>query len=149
MELEKISAEQIHAVLADAVVMLPKLAQQRDDYKTKCEELQAKVASYERRGAIDKLATDMREKGLDSGKSHEELMTDLEVWAQQGKLAEVQRAVELTGPDMGQKIAQVYNDGAGSETDLTRYLGSGGGSDNGGGSGGSGSDFMRFLLSGQ
>lgn len=136
--MEKISAEQALSIFEDAVTALPKLAHERDNWKSKYKVEAAKVASYERRDAINKIASAMIDKNLDGGASHGELVEHLEVWAQQGKLAEVERAVELAGPDMGRKIAQVHDSGGG------------GGYEGGGETGvsGSGGDFVRYLLDG-
>lgn len=141
MAQEKLSQETVLTIFGDAAAALPKLAEDRDAHKARADAAEAKLASYERRDTVQKIAYAMTEKGLDGGASHQELCERLEVWAQQGKLAEVQRAVELAGPDMGQKIAQVYDGGGGV----------GGGSYEPGmdpGTSGSGSDFMRYLLDG-
>lgn len=113
MSTEKVSAEQVFAVFAEAPEAIRKLASSRDEWKAKYEAEHEKVASYERRGVIEKMASQMIDKGMDGGATKEELMTRLEGWAAQNKLAELQMAIELNGPDMGQKIATVY-DGTGT-----------------------------------
>ncbi len=139
MTQEKISAEAAMTVFEDAIMVLPKLAQDRDGWKTRAETAEAKLASVERRDTVQKIATAMSEKGLDGGATHQELCERLEVWAQQGKLAEVQRAVELAGPDMGQKIAQVYDSGGGAD-DYESGVSPG--------TSGSGADLVRYLMDG-
>lgn len=94
------------------------------------EALRQKIASFERAETIKKIASDMHEKGLLLDLSSSELEDRLMHWDQQGKLAEIQRAVEWTGPDMGDKIAQVRDEGL---------------RQGGGGSVGT-SDFERYLM---
>ena len=99
----KVSAEDVLKIAADAPAVIRKLAAERD-------EAVSKLASIERRQAVEKLAHQMHEKGLELDTPEGELAERLMAWAEQGKLAEVQRAVDLTGPDMGRKIAQVHDD---------------------------------------
>lgn len=134
--MEKISAEQLLAVFGEAPTVIRKLASERDMALAERDEAKAKLAAYDRRDTVEKIANAMIEKGLDRGVSREELVSGLEALAEQGKLAEVQHAVDLVGPDMGQKIASVYQEGLPNYT-VTE-----------GGVGGHGGDLMNFIMGG-
>ncbi len=131
--MDKISSEHVGALMEDAGNALLKLAGERDALLAKNVELEAQVAKVATGERVEKVASAMIEKGLDSGLDRDSLVSSLHGWAAQGKLAEVERAVELHGPDMGTKIAQVYDGEAGAATSE-------------GTAGGNGGDFMRFIL---
>ncbi len=121
--MEKVSQEDVLKLAAEAPAIIRKLASERDEAVTK-------LAAMEQRKAVEKLASQMHEKGINSHVPLDDLATQLEGWAAQGKLAEVQRAVEFVGPDMGQKIATVTHDDVGD------------------GNGADGGELVRFLLGG-
>ena len=100
--MEKISHEEVLKFASEAPGIIRQLASERDTAL-------AKLASFEQRQAVEKLAAQMHEKGISQHVAVSDLADQLEGWAAQGKLAEVTRAVEMVGPDMGQKIAQVSN----------------------------------------
>lgn len=116
--MEKISNEQISQVLHEAPGMIRALVSENETLRTK-------VANMERREQADKLAEAMHAKGLGLDKTAEELSDDLVKAAEQGKLETIRTAVEMVGPDMGEKIgaAGTSPSGMGSgESDLERFL---------------------------
>lgn len=105
--MDKISAEQKQAILAEVPNVLRGLAEERDMWRDKC-------AAYELRGNVEKLASQMVEKGLESG-SVRELADRLEKQASEGQidLRRISDAVELVGPNMG-KLASISDESDGS-----------------------------------
>lgn len=116
--MEKLSKEQISEVLSEAPGVIRALVSEN-------ETLRAKVAHMERRDQAEKLAEAMHEKGLELDVTHEALTDRIEKIAEQGKLESFQQAVDLVGPDMGSKMAQLSNnDGqhAAVGSDFERFL---------------------------
>lgn len=115
--MNKLSAEQRQAVLAEVPGVLRKVAHERDMYKAQLEAIQGRTA-------VEKLASAMIEKGVRSGTVHS-LADELEKQAAAGDidLATTTRAVELVGTDMG-KRAHVNDEVSGSSggSDLERYM---------------------------
>jgi hypothetical protein len=115
--MNKISAEQKEAILAEVPQVLRSLAEERDMYRDKC-------AAYELRTTVDKLAGQMIDKGLETG-TVQELADRLEKQASTGQvdLKRMSDAVELVGPNMG-KFAHVADeiDGSASTSELERFL---------------------------
>jgi len=105
-------------LLEAAPPALRKLASERDFYKEKC-------AKLERREAAEKVATVMQQKGIDTDTPFETLVDRMEKAAEQGKLEQIQAAVDMVGPDMGTKMAQIAGGedriSAGS-SDLERFI---------------------------
>ncbi len=117
--MEKLSQQEID-VLKEVPATLNKLAAERDFYKDK-------AAAYERRDEAVKVAQAMHEKGINTDVEFSDLVGRLEKQAEAGKLDEISRAVEMVGPDMGQKIASLSEPGSpgsggGSVSDLERYV---------------------------
>ena len=100
--MEKLSSEQVTALLEDAAHNLRKVAAERDT-------LLQEVASLRRHQDAEKLASVMQEKGLHQDWSREDLVQHLEKAAQQdpGRYNTIREAVDLIGPDMGAKIASL------------------------------------------
>lgn len=82
----------------------------------------AKVAAYELRERTTKLAASMHEKGIEVDVPAAKLAEHLAELAQTGKLAEYERAVELVGPDMGQKIGSLGGRQSTGVDPLTNFL---------------------------
>ena len=118
--MNKISNEQISQVLHEAPGMIRALVSENASLRTK-------VANMERREQAEKLAEAMHAKGLRLDKTAEDLAVDLEKAAEQGKLEAIREAVDMVGPDMGEKIGSIGNNDAQSAM---------------------GSDFERFLVGG-
>lgn len=114
--MEKISHEKMAQVLAEVGPVLRKVAAERD-------ELKEKIASYERRDRAMKVASEMHQKGLNTDQSLDKLAASLADADKQGKLATIEAAVEMVGPDMSTKIATI-NEQAPSAgvSDLERFL---------------------------
>jgi len=116
--MKKISSEQISQVLSEAPGVIRALVSEN-------ETLRAKVAHMERRDQAEKLAEAMHTKGLELDVTHEDLVDRLEKAAEQGKIETIREAVDMIGPDMGAKMAQLSNnDGqhAAVGTDFERFL---------------------------
>lgn len=115
--MNKISMTKVAEVLADAAAVIRQVTQERD-------EAVSKLASVERRQEVEKLAAQMKEKGLSSDPT-EHLIENLEKAASEGRLDKLKDAVELVAPDMWSKFASPSDDRrdlGGAGTDLERYL---------------------------
>ena len=114
----KISSAEVAQVLGAASETLRKQA-------SYIESLESQVSSMRRRDDAEKLAQVMHHKGIDTDVPVEQLTERLEKLAEQGKFETFRDAVDLVGPDMGTKIAQLDNSeersGIGS-SDLERWL---------------------------
>lgn len=116
--MNKISNAQMAEVLSDAATTLR--AQQ-----AYIGELEEKLASKETRERVEKLASAMHQKGLELDVTVSDLADCLEKAAEQQKLDVIEEAVNLTGPDMGSKLASLTHDvtgGSSGSTDLERYI---------------------------
>lgn len=116
--MNKLSNAQIAEVLTDASATLR--AQQAH-----ISDLEEKLASKERRERVEKLASEMHRKGLELDTSVESLADRLEKTAAAGNLEAVEHAVDLVGPDMGTKLAQLTSDEPGTSSassDLERFI---------------------------
>lgn len=98
--MDKISAEKIIQVLGPIPGTLRKLASERDFWK---KEAQSRIRKEE----AAKVATAMHDKGLETDIPFDTLVERLEKAAEQGQLGRVADAVNMLGPDMGKKIAQL------------------------------------------
>jgi len=91
------------------------------------ESLESRLGRLQRRDEAEKLAYVMHSKGIDTDVPIEQLTERLEKLAEQDirKFYNFQDAVELVGPDMGTKLAQLNNSeersGIGG-SDLERWL---------------------------
>ena len=89
-------------------------------------ELETKLAERNQRDRVEKLAGEMHRKGLELDVPVNALADRLEKAAEAGKLEVAELAVDLVGPDMGQKLASLTNDdgpGASSAaSDLERFI---------------------------
>jgi len=115
--MEKISDAQIVEVLQDAAGTLR-------NQQAYINELEEKLASGEKRDQAEKVAAEMHRKGLELDVSIDELADRLEKVGE-AKLATIEQAVDMVGPDMGSKIGHVNNDVSGASSDsndLERYI---------------------------
>lgn len=114
--MDKLSAAQVHEVLAEVPGTLRKLAAERDFYR----DAFLKNASRQR---IEKVASMMIDKGIKSG-SVEDVANEIEKQAAAGdlNLATMEKAVELVGPDMG-KRASLSDEASGTtgSSDFERF----------------------------
>lgn len=116
--MDKLSAEQVHEVLNEVPGVIRGLVERNT-------QLEEKVAAYEMRGRVVKLAGEMHRKGLDLDVPIETLADRLEKSAQEGKIGEWEKAVALVAPDMGTKMASVTGDEQRSSlgsSDFERFL---------------------------
>jgi len=116
--MDKVSSEQIVELFGHVPDTLRKLASERDFWK---KEAQVRI----RRDEAEKVAHAMHDKGIEMDTPFETLVDRMEKAAEQGKLAEIERAVDYVGPDMGRKLAQLSNDervDASGADPLTQYI---------------------------
>lgn len=102
--MNKISTQQKQAVLAEVPTVLRALVEERDMYKSK-------LAAYETRNRVEKLASQMIDKGIEEG-SVKELADRLEKQAAHGdiNLNTLTDAVELVGANMMRKNAHLSDE---------------------------------------
>ena len=118
--MDKVSSQQIAEVLADSAATLRSQQEVIND-------LREKLASRSMRDRTEKLAHSMHEKNLETDVSVEVLADRLEklAGAAPGKLDTLEHAVDLVGPDMGMKVAQLTSDGMpqdGLASDFERFI---------------------------
>lgn len=117
--MEKLSNEKVAELLTDASQTIRK-------YAAENKALKEKLAEKELRERAEKVASEMHTKGVRLDVPREELVDQLQKEALAGRLGEIERAVEMIGPDMG-KFAQVNNTNddqrnSPSSSELERYL---------------------------
>jgi hypothetical protein len=98
--MQKLSAEQIQGVLSKVPETLRKLASERDYWR---KEAETRIRHEE---AL-KVANAMHEKGMEQHVPLDILVERMEKAAERGELKDIERAVDLVGPDMGAKLAQL------------------------------------------
>lgn len=109
--MEKLSSEKVAKVLRDAQTALLTVTEERD-------KLAAENAAMKQRAECEKLAADMHAKGLESDKSIDELAESLSKEAEAGNLGEIQRAVEMIGPNMSFASKTANHDAPGGGNDV-------------------------------
>ncbi len=115
--MKKLSAEQMQQVFGQVPGTLRKLAAERDFWK---KEAQGRIQTDE----CEKVARQMLDKGISDAPLNE-LVEQLEKAAASGRLEKIAEAVELVGPNMGQKIASLTNDDgqvSGASSEFERFL---------------------------
>lgn len=117
--MEKVSQEQVLEVMEKVGHAIRGLTAERD-------EAVAKVAMYERRFEAEKVASVMIQKGA-TNDSYEHVVEQMEKAAERGELDVIRRALDLSGPDMGEKVAQMVGDensyaSDGSASDFERCI---------------------------
>lgn len=114
----KLSHGQVAEVMRDAATTLR-------SQQAYIGELETKLAAQERKDRVEKLAGEMHRKGLELDVSTTDLAARLDKMAEKN-LEATELAVDLVGPDMGQKLASLTNDdGPGATSaasDLERYI---------------------------
>lgn len=113
--MDKQSTIKAAQVLADAAAVIRQVTTERDDAL-------AKLASIEQQQEAEKVASVMREKGLGN---EDQIREVIEKAASQGRMAVLKEAVDLAGPDMWKKTAQLSDDRRGTTgtgSDLENYL---------------------------
>lgn len=116
--MNKLSTEKKAQVLSEVPGVIRGLAEENRN-------LREKVASFELRTKVEKIASEMHRKGINQDVSLDDLADNLEKAASEGQLGAIEKAVEMVGPDMGAKLAQLTTDDSGTSpgsTDLERYL---------------------------
>jgi len=121
--MNKVSSREVYEVLSQVPGVIRSLVEERDFWRKEAE-------SRMLRDEAEKVANAMREKGISTDVPYEVLVEQLEKAASQGKLERIAEAVDLVGPNMGQKIANISNDDSHDHvgaTDLERFILGGGG----------------------
>lgn len=115
--MKKLSSEQVQQVLGQVPGVIRKLAEERDFWK---KEANARM----RRDEAEKVAQAMHEKGI-SDVPFKDLVDQLEKAAEAGRLDKIAEAVDLVGPNMGEKIASLSNDNtriSGGSSEFERFI---------------------------
>jgi hypothetical protein len=118
--MDKLSYDQLQQVLEVVPGTLRSLAAERDHWR---KEAQARMQHEE----AEKVARAMHDKGINVDTPIGTLIENLEKAAAAGKLEKIAEAVDMVGPDMGQKIASLAGDSSTaasglSSTEFERYL---------------------------
>jgi len=93
--MDKIAAHDAFAALSEVPGTLRAQQTRIRELTSENHELREKVASYEVRDRVEKIASEMEEKGIDAGLSHEEKLEMLQKKASEGTLDVVEHAVKL------------------------------------------------------
>lgn len=111
-------------VLLDSARLVRTLTVERDNALAKVAEAQLKEAAYIRRVQAEKVAMQMHQKGINTDIEFPSLVSSLEKAAEEGKLATIEEAVGMVGPDMSFKTASIHDMpmGGAPGTDLERFL---------------------------
>jgi len=128
--MEKISSKKVAAVLSTVPSMLRGLAQERDSLMTKVAGLERRVAEFERRERVERIAKTAGERGIDSlGETYEEKIASIETALEKGRSIDVmEEAIKLSAPrgNMASLVGDELTgaDGASSmaKTNLESYL---------------------------
>lgn len=94
--MKKLSAQNVVAILNEVPGTLRKLASERDGWQSRAIKAEQRVAEYERREQVEKVAAMIMEKSLNKGQTMDELRTTLMQKAAEGKLGVVAEAVNMT-----------------------------------------------------
>jgi hypothetical protein len=94
--MKKLSAQNVVAILSEVPTALRKLASERDSWKARAAKAEGRIAEYERREQVEKVAAMIMEKNLSKGQTMDELRTTLMQKAAEGKLGVVAEAVNMT-----------------------------------------------------
>lgn len=116
--MKKLSSEQMQQVLGQVPGVIRALAEERDFWKK-----EAQVHMH--RDEAEKVATAMHDKGIQADVPYKDLVDQLEKAAQGGRLEKIAEAVDLVGPNMGQKIASLTGDEGTnpvSSTEFERFI---------------------------
>ena len=115
--------EKIAKVLADASSTLVKVASERDSAVKENTQLKAKLAHITQRLEVEKLAAQMHDKGLHSDMDFEQLVSDLEKEASEGRLPVIQEAVKMSAPNMGRSFHINHDEARGTGgSDFERFI---------------------------
>jgi hypothetical protein len=113
--MDKKAASKIAEVLRDAEEALTSITQERDKLAQKC-------LAYARREQAVKLASKMHDKGIRIDDSFEDLVVDLEKQAAAGDIGDIERAVDLVGPNMTIGKTNNHDDASGGTNALESFL---------------------------
>lgn len=94
--MDKISANKVLATLGAIPETLTKLAAERDQLELDKAELQKQLAQYQLNERVDKIASEIHEKGIEQGRTVDETREFLLQKAASGQLDVVAEAVGLT-----------------------------------------------------
>lgn len=102
----KLSSTQVAQLSKLAAANLRALSEENVQLRSANEELTVKVASFEKRARVEKIASEMEAKGLNPGSSFQDKIAQL---MQRDNLDAVEEAVGMAAPQM--KLASVHEDG--------------------------------------
>ncbi len=102
MSQEKISAAKAAAVYSEVPGVLRALVSERDGLRTKLAAANRKLAEYNERDRIEKIARTMSEKGIDTDSSFDDKVERIKEATQRGRSLDViEEAIEMTAPNGG------------------------------------------------
>lgn len=111
------------SVLRESAEALRKTASERDLYRERALEAEAKCAAYETHVRAEKVAAMMQARGINNNLDFETLVSELEKSAEAGKLDVIEQAVSMTREDMTLKQASIRGGDTGGAVDhLTNFL---------------------------
>jgi len=100
--MEKISADKAWQVYSEVPGVLRALVSERDELKEKLASADARIAEFEERDRIEKIARRMEEKKISYGEDFSDTCDRIKEAAAKGKsLDAIEEAVEMTAPDGG------------------------------------------------
>lgn len=117
--MDKLSASQVQAILADVPETLMALAYERDWAMDKLASAEEELNRYRTKERLDKLAQKMEDRGFQTGSSHEEKVEFLLKKAEAGQLEALEQAVEMSAPQ--QPIGWLGDQGGNSSDQLTSF----------------------------
>ena len=94
--MEKISAEQVQAVLGEVPGTLRKLASERDALAAQNKQLREALTAYQLSERVEKIAHEVHTKGLEQGRTPDETREFLMQKAASGQLDVVEEAISMT-----------------------------------------------------
>ena len=116
--MDKLSKAQVAQVMETVGPTLRKLASERDH-------AMAMLSAYERQNEAEKVASVMIQKGATS-EPYERVVAQMVKAAEMGELDTIRKALDMSGPDMGDKVASLVDDehrySAASATDFERFI---------------------------
>lgn len=123
MGTEKISAAQALQVYEEVPRVLRALVAERDEVLSKLASANKKIAEFEKRDRIEKIARSMEDKNLDVGSSFDEKIERIEKAASAGKSLDViEEAVNMTAPQRSLGGLGGELETGNGESALTSYL---------------------------
>lgn len=116
--------KKVAQVLNDSAQVVRAVTAERDVALAKVAAFKLREAKYIRHTQAEKVAAKMHHKGINTDIELTNLVTNLEKAAQEGRLATIEEAVDMVGPDMSFKTASIHDTptAGADENQLVSYL---------------------------